>query len=227
MGQIVSYCRVSTARQGDSGLGLEAQRIAVEGYAASTGNVIIEAFTEVESGMKSDRPKLRKALELCELTGARLVIAKLDRLARNLNFISNLMESGVKFTAVDMPEANELTIHIMGAMAEHERKMISIRTREGLKAAKARGVQLGNPRIDEARSKRKSGNDMSMATRVRVESSINRAAKVVKYIELARESGSKTLQQIADYLNYETKIRTPKGFMWTRAAVRRVLCKEI
>jgi len=225
MGRIIAYYRVSTARQGRSGLGLDAQRASVEGYAASTGNEIINVFTEIESGNKNDRPQLKEALELCELIGARLVIAKLDRLARNLNFISNLMESGVKFTAVDMPEANELTIHIMGAMAEHERKMISQRTKEGLKAAKARGIQLGNPRLAEARAQRKAGNDMSMATAVRVEASNGRADKVIKFINMAREVGANTLQQIADHLNDETEIRTPMGAMWTRTAVSRVMVK--
>jgi len=225
MCQIIAYYRVSTARQGKSGLGLDAQKSAVESYAASVGNEIIKAFTEVESGKNNNRPKLKEALELCELTGARLVIAKLDRLARNLNFISNLMESGVKFTAVDMPEANELTIHIMGAMAEHERKMISQRTKEGLKISKARGVKLGNPRIAEARAQRKAGNDMSMATAVRMKASNERAVKVVRFIDMVKEAGAVTLQQVANYLNNNTEIRTPMGAMWTRAAISRVVMK--
>jgi DNA invertase Pin-like site-specific DNA recombinase len=106
---------------------------------------LIEFFTEIESGRKNDRPKLAAALDACRKHKATLVIAKLDRLARNVYFISGLMESGVEFVAVDMPEANRLTIHILAAVAEHEREMISQRTKVALKAAKARGIKLGSP----------------------------------------------------------------------------------
>src|SRR3954468_20176647 len=137
----VAYYRVSTDRQGQSGLGLEAQRSAVAGFVGT--RELITEFTEIESGKRNDRPQLAAALDLCRRQRAMLVIAKLDRLARNVALIANLMESGVEFTAVDMPYANKLTLHILAAVAEHEREMISARTRAALAAAKARGVRLG------------------------------------------------------------------------------------
>ncbi len=138
-----SYYRVSTERQGQSGLGLDAQRSAVAAYAV--GKELSGEFVEVESGRKDNRPHLSAALALCRRKRAVLVIAKLDRLARSVAFISNLMESGVEFVAVDMPQANRLTLHILAAVAEHEREMISQRTRAALSAAKMRGTRLGNP----------------------------------------------------------------------------------
>src|SRR3954454_708728 len=139
----VAYYRVSTDRQGQSGLGLDAQRAAVAGFVGT--RELIAEFTEVESGKRADRPQLAAALELCRRRRAMLVIVKLDRLARNVAFIANLMEAGVEFTAVDMPSANKLTLHILAAVAEHEREMISARTRAALAAARARGVRLGRP----------------------------------------------------------------------------------
>ena len=140
----IAYYRVSTDRQGQSGLGLDAQRAAVAGFVAGRGDLVAECV-EVESGRKSDRPELLRALDLCRQHRAVLVIAKLDRLARNVHFISGLMESGVEFRAVDMPDANRLTLHILAAVAEHEREMISARTTAALAAARARGVKLGSP----------------------------------------------------------------------------------
>jgi len=146
-GKYVSYVRVSTARQGASGLGLEAQQDAVARFLNGGAWELVAEFREVETGKGSDalakRPQLRAALEACRKLGATLVIAKLDRLARNVHFVSGLMESKVKFVACDIPDANELTIHMMAAFAEHEAKRISQRTKEALAVAKARGVQLG------------------------------------------------------------------------------------
>src|SRR4051812_33241968 len=139
----VAYYRVSTDRQGQSGLGLDAQRAAVAGFVGA--RKLIAEFTEVESGRRADRPQLTAALDLCRRQRAMLVIAKLDRLARNVAFIANLMESGVEFVAVDMPSANRLTLHILAAVAEHEREMISQRTRAALAQARKRGVKLGRP----------------------------------------------------------------------------------
>ena len=144
--QIVSYLRVSTAKQGLSGLGLEAQRAAVEHFTAAGGHTLVADFLEVESGSKADRPQLAAALTSCRLHRATLIIAKLDRLARNVAFIANLMDGGVEFVACDMPHANRLTLHLLAAIAEHEREMISQRTKGALQAAKARGVRLGNPK---------------------------------------------------------------------------------
>jgi DNA invertase Pin-like site-specific DNA recombinase len=145
----VAYLRVSTQRQGVSGLGLDAQRQAVCDYVAHTGGEIAAEFTEVESGASATRDELRKALERTKELEGTLLIAKLDRLSRNMAFIANLMESGVKMVCCDMPEANELTLHIIAAMAQYERRMISERTKVALEAAKRRGVKLGNPRLHE------------------------------------------------------------------------------
>src|SRR3954470_16957622 len=143
VGRFVAYYRVSTDRQGRSGLGLEAQREAVRCYLNGGNWVLADTVTEVESGKRNDRPELDRALGLCRLYGAPLVVAKLDRLARNVAFISKLMESGVEFVAADFPQANRLTIHILAAVAEHEAEMVSKRTKAALAAAKARGQRLG------------------------------------------------------------------------------------
>ena len=145
-GKFVSYLRVSTKRQGKSGLGLEAQRKAVSDFLNGGNWQLVEEQVEVESGKHDhNRPALRKGLEACKVYGATLVIAKLDRLSRNAHFLTGLHEAGVKFVATDMPEANEMVVTIMAAVAQAERRMISERTKAALQAAKARGVQLGNP----------------------------------------------------------------------------------
>jgi DNA invertase Pin-like site-specific DNA recombinase len=145
---IIAYYRVSTRKQGEFGLGLEGQVAAVEAYARAQGAAVLRSYREVESGKRSDRPELAKALAHARRSGARLVIAKLDRLARNVHFLSGLMESGVDFIACDSPHANRLTIHILAAVAEDEAKRISERTTSALAAYKARGGLLGarNPR---------------------------------------------------------------------------------
>jgi DNA invertase Pin-like site-specific DNA recombinase len=146
-GKFIAYYRVSTQKQGASGLGLEAQQIAVAAYLNGATWELVGEFQEVETGKGADalakRPQLRAALDACRKHGATLIIAKLDRLARNVHFISGLMVSKVRFVACDMPEANELTIHIMAAFAEHEAKRISQRTKDALAVAKSRGVVLG------------------------------------------------------------------------------------
>lgn len=146
-GKYVAYYRVSTQQQGRSGLGLEAQRKTVSAYLNDGRWDLLGEFTEVETAKGANtldkRPQLRAALELCKRQKATLLVAKLDRLARNVHFLSGLMESGVKFIAVDMPDVNRLTVHVLAAVAEHEREMISMRTRDALAAAKARGVKLG------------------------------------------------------------------------------------
>src|SRR5271167_1299606 len=139
----VAYYRVSTDRQGRSGLGLDAQREAVACYVGSVTGTVLEEFTEVETGKRNDRAELQKALGACRRQKARLVIAKLDRLSRNVAFIAAMMDSGVEFVACDNPHATRLTLHILAAVAEHEREMIAARTKAALQAAKARGVRLG------------------------------------------------------------------------------------
>jgi DNA invertase Pin-like site-specific DNA recombinase len=139
----IAYYRVSTQRQGASGLGLEGQQAAVEQFVREQACELLDQFTEVESGRKSDRPVLRKALARAKATRSVLVIGKLDRLARNVHFISGLMEAGVEFRACDMPSANRLTVHILAAVAEDEARRISDRTKAALAAYRARGGRLG------------------------------------------------------------------------------------
>jgi DNA invertase Pin-like site-specific DNA recombinase len=138
-GKFVSHLRVSTARQGHSGLGLEAQRKAVEDFLNGGNRQLVKEFVEVESGKRADRPPLEKGFPALPAHGAKLVIAKLDRLSRDAHFLLGLEKAGVEFVAADMPQANRLTIGIMAAMAQHEREMISTRTKAALQAAKRRG----------------------------------------------------------------------------------------
>lgn len=144
-GKFVSYLRVSTARQGRSGLGLEAQRTAVTAYLNGGQWTLLREFVEVESGKRDDRPELAKALHLCKVSGAALVIAKLDRLSRNASFLLALRDAGVRFVAADMPEANSTVIGIMAVLAQDERERISARIKAALAEARKRGVKLGNP----------------------------------------------------------------------------------
>ena len=205
---LVAYYRVSTERQGQSGLGLDAQRSAVAAYAAC--RELLGEFVEVESGRKNDRPQLADALALCRQKRAVLVIAKLDRLARSVAFISNLMESGVEFVAVDMPQANRLTLHILAAVAEHEREMISQRTKVALAAAKARGTRLGNPRPDLAKA-----GAAASATAARFR------ASVLPTIRALRAEG-RSLRAVAAELN-SRGIVAAQGGAWYAASVRVVL----
>lgn len=146
MKKLIAYFRVSTQKQGKSGLGLEGQQAAVEAFAKQTGASVLHTYTEIESGKRKDRPELAKALAHAKRSKATLVVAKLDRLARNVAFLSALMESGVEFVACDNPHANRLTIHILAAVAEDEARRISERTKAALAAAKARGTKLGSAR---------------------------------------------------------------------------------
>jgi DNA invertase Pin-like site-specific DNA recombinase len=141
--RFIAYYRVSTARQGRSGLGLEAQQEAVRCHLASVGGTLVQAFIEVESGKRNARPELMKALAACKRHKCKLVIAKLDRLSRNVAFIAKLMDGKIEFVACDNPVATRLTLHILAAVAEHEREAISQRTMAALQAAKARGKVLG------------------------------------------------------------------------------------
>lgn len=211
MTDYVAYYRVSTDKQGKSGLGLDAQRQAVADFVAGRGEIVRE-FTEVESGRKNDRPQLAAALAVCKQRRARLIIAKLDRLARNVHFISGLMESGVDFVAVDMPEANRLTIHILAAVAEHEREMISKRTRDALAAKKARGERLGNPNPGPAASKGLAAFKAKIA---------EYHATVTPLIrELHRQGMS--LHAIARELN-RRRVATAQGRLWYATTVKNLL----
>ena len=152
-GKFIAYYRVSTDRQGKSGLGLDAQRKAVDDYLNGGRWTLVDHFTEVESGKRNDRPELEKALAACKKHKAKLVIAKLDRLSRNLAFIATLTDSGVEFVAVDNPHANKLTIHILAAVYQHEREMISERTKAALAPPRSAGSAWAirtSPRLPNA-----------------------------------------------------------------------------
>ena len=216
-GRFVAYYRVSTARQGRSGLGLEAQRVAVQEHLG--GGRLLEDFTEIESGKRNDRPQLAKALAACRLHRATLVIAKLDRLARNVAFISNLMEAGVDFIAADMPQASRLTVHVMAAMAEHEAAAISARTKAALARAKARGTQLGGDRGNLPRVA-KAGARASVVARQATAAA--RARDLADKIGELQRGGKATLREIAEGLNAR-EITAPRGGEWQAGQVARVL----
>jgi DNA invertase Pin-like site-specific DNA recombinase len=213
-GKFVAYYRVSTDQQGASGLGLAAQRAAVETYLDGGPWRLVAEHTEVESGKRADRPELAKALAACRKHKAKLIIAKLDRLSRNLAFIATLMDSGVEFVAVDNPHANKLTIHILAAVAQHEREAISERTKAALAAAKARGKKLGGPRLAKARKR-------SLAVRRAAADAF--AANVRPIIEQIQASGVSSLRGVAKALTARG-VRTARGGSeWTAVQVSNVL----
>lgn len=216
--RFVAYFRVSTDKQGASGLGLAAQREAVGRYVAGAGGIVVAELTEVETGTnKRKRPEMAAALAACRIRRATLIIAKLDRLARNVHFISGLMESGVDFVACDNPHATPVLIHILAAFAEYEAKAISARTREALKAAKARGVRLGNPNLSPG-----CRGAAVHAARVRRDLADRHAEDVMPYIERARKAGCSSYRQLADALN-AIGIRTALGGTdWRAEQVRRI-----
>lgn len=216
----VTYYRVSTAKQGQSGLGLEAQQTACAMLCKGRGWDIIAELTEIESGKVDDRPQLRAALHRAKVTGATLVVAKLDRLSRNIAFLTTLMESKVKFIAADMPEANELTIHIMAAVAQAERKAISQRTKDALAAKKAQGAKLGNPNGAAALRRANKGNTAAIE-RVR-EMTRSYAHDVAPIIADVMNSGRRTLREIAEELNAR-HIQTRRGGRWHPASVSNLL----
>ncbi|WP_340647021.1 recombinase family protein [Phenylobacterium sp.] len=209
--RFIAYYRVSTDRQGRSGLGLEAQREAVRSYVAQRSGDVLEEFTEVETGKRSDRPKLAAALAACRQQKAMLVIAKLDRLARNMAFVANLMEGRADFVAVDMPNADKFTIHIFAALAEEEGRRISQRTKAALAAAKARGVVLGRAGAILAQRNR----DAAQA----------RADSLAGTISAIRSEGARTYRDIAQELNARG-VSTPMGRQWHAGSAQR-LCNRL
>jgi DNA invertase Pin-like site-specific DNA recombinase len=215
--KFVAYYRVSTARQGRSGLGLDAQRSQVEAHIRSIGGHLVAEFIEIESGKLADRAELRKALTACRLRRATLIIAKLDRLARNVAFVSALMDAGTEFVAVDNPHANKFTVHVLSALAEHERELISSRTRAALTAAKARGVVLGRP---QNLSNRRLGARRSADARAARAKAA--ASEIRPVIDDIRRNGAASLRAIAAALN-EFGYRTSCGSEWTHIQVRSVL----
>ena len=221
-GKFISYLRVSTARQGASGLGLEAQREAVSRYLNGGNWALVQEIVEVESGKRNDRPQIAEALRLCRLHKATLVIAKLDRLARNVHFISSLMESGVDFVACDFPEANRLTVHILAAVAEHEAAMISARTKAALGAAKARGVALGGQRGAVQRMTSMAAKGTRHSAIVRQGAAGKRRSDLLPVIEQLKMGGATSLRELASELNH-AGITTARGGRWSATQVNRVL----
>jgi DNA invertase Pin-like site-specific DNA recombinase len=202
----VAYSRVSTVKQGESGLGLEAQRFAVQDFMVRNGGEMVREFVEIESGRKANRPELVLALDYCRKHRATLLIAKLDRLARNVHFISGLMEAGVNFTALDMPQADRFMLHVYAAMAEEEARRISQRTKGALQAAKARGVTLG------ANAKR-----LSKERRAAADKFAQRIGPRLLELKCAGQS----VRSIAGILNQE-KVPAFAGGRWHPTAVARV-----
>jgi DNA invertase Pin-like site-specific DNA recombinase len=219
-GKFIAYYRVSTGKQAASGLGLEAQKDAVADYLNGGRWTLLDEFVEVESGKNSARPQLERALALCRLHKATLVVAKLDRLARNLHFLSGLMESGVEFVACDLPSANRLTVHVLAAVAEAEALAISQRTKAALAAAKRRGVVLGGDRGSLTEKVRAKGR--AIGIEVRRQRAAKRAADLLPIIEAIREEGATSLQDIANGLN-QRGIPTAQGGAWQPTQVMRVL----
>ncbi len=223
---IIPYYRVSTKHQEESGLGLKAQRAEVAAFARANHANVLREFEEVETGKSKDRPKLREAINHARLTGAILVVAKLDRLARNVAFTSALMESGVDFVCCDCPAATPLTIHILAAVAEDEAKRISQRTKAALAQAKANGVKLGmhNPVIREktrGRTGWKKGTER--ARELRAERVNELYGAILPIIRMLRERAA-SFQEIADALNKEG-YKTTRGKPWSRAVVFQVFSK--
>jgi DNA invertase Pin-like site-specific DNA recombinase len=210
----VAYYRVSTQKQGDSGLGLEAQQAAVLRFVRDPALLLAE-FTEIESGKRhTNRPELAAAIRAAKRLDATLTIAKLDRLARNVHFISGLMESEMDFVACDMPEANRLTLHVMAAFAEHEARAISQRTKAALEAAKARGTKLGNPRWKDALQKAEAAKRMKA-----------RPLQVITEMLAAHRASGRSFRQVADAMN-QLGIKTLSGARWHPSSVRAALLAD-
>jgi DNA invertase Pin-like site-specific DNA recombinase len=195
-------------------LGLSAQRKAVLDYLNGGHWTMVSEFTEIESGKRADRPKLAEAMRAAKRHKATLVIAKLDRLARSVAFISEIMESGVEFVAADMPMANRLTVHILAAVAEHEREMISQRTKSALAAAKARGTRLGNRTNIEIAQKN--------SRAVRSKASAQFVLNSIPIIKQIQATGLNSLRDVATALNARG-IRSARGGEWHPTQVKRVL----
>lgn len=208
MTNYITYCRVSTGRQQQSGLGIEAQQEAVHRYAIQTDSLIIAEYVETESGAKSDRPQLAKALAHCRRAKATLLIARLDRLSRSLSFVAQLLDANVEIRCADMPEANRLLLQMLAVFGEHERQMIRERTRAALAAAKARGTVLG-------------ANGKVLAAKHQAEAKAY-AEGLRPAIEQARMAGCLSLPEIADFLTAQGH-QTAWGGRWHPMTVRRVL----
>lgn len=212
----VAYYRVSRKTQAASGLGLEAQQEAVRRFLRD-GDTVVAAYTEVESGRNCERPELASAMAMCRMVGARLLIAKLDRLARDVAFVATLMKSDVKFIAADMPDADPFRLHIEAAVAEEEARKISERTKAALAAAKARGVVLGG-----FRGRALTDAERAAGMAVRQNAARARATSLSVVLGEIKASGAATLASVADALNARS-IPAPRGGAWGPAQVRRLM----
>ncbi len=210
--RFVAYYRVSTDRQGRSGLGLEAQRDAVERHVAGHHGELIADFCEIESGKRSGRPQLAAAIAAAKKAKATLIIAKLDRLARNVHFISGLMESSVDFVAADNPQANKLMVHMLAAFAEHEREQISQRTKDALAAAKTRGIRLGRNGADR------------LAPAYRAEA-LERARQLAPVLAELKDAGMSARRIAAEVT--ARWIATPSGGRWHAQTVLRMIHRSL
>ncbi|BBA68606.1 recombinase family protein [Geobacter sulfurreducens] len=213
----IAYYRVSTQKQGKSGLGLEAQRKMVADFLATNGGELAAEFTEIESGKRDDRPELMAAIRHAGLVGGRLLVGKLDRLSRDLHFILSLQKSRVDFVVCDLPGCDSFTINIYGALAQRERELIAARTRAGLAEAKKRGVKLGTNNlrpelVQEASAK---------GVQVIKQNAADFAAKVRPVIEYMRAQG-KSLRHIAAELE-SLGVKTARGGAWTATTVKNVI----
>jgi DNA invertase Pin-like site-specific DNA recombinase len=220
MPSYIAYLRVSTSKQGQSGLGLDAQEAAVVHFLRH-GDVLLKTFVEVESGKGNARPQLSAALAECRHSSATLLVAKLDRLSRNLHFISGLMEAGVSFVACDMPNAREFELHIHAALAQHERRLISDRTRAALEAARARGIKLGGFRGRHLTDAERTAG-RAKAAMVRRAIVQGRRDSLLPMIATIRRAGAETLRDIADALN-ERGIMAPRGGRWHPTQINRIM----
>jgi DNA invertase Pin-like site-specific DNA recombinase len=216
-GRFISYLRVSTSRQGKSGLGIDAQRKAVADFLDGGDWDIVQEFVEVESGKSPDRPQLARAFQACRVFGAKLVIAKLDRLSRDAHFLLGLEKAGVEFVCADMPSANRLTVGIMAVVAEEERRMISARTKAALAAAKRRGVKLGGDRGARITAKARAKGRAAQQERAR-----SRAADLAETIRELQAAGATSLQGIAEGLDARG-IPAARGGAWSPTQVMRLL----
>jgi DNA invertase Pin-like site-specific DNA recombinase len=217
---IITYVRVSTSGQGRSGLGIEAQRRALAQFANAEGFNVVQEFVEVETGKGADaldrRPQLKAALAAARKLKCHVAVAKLDRLSRDVHFISGLMAHKVPFLVAELgPDVDPFVLHLFAALAEKERALISTRTRQALSAAKARGVTLGNPRLQVARK--------SAVEAVKSEAD-RYAANVLPIIREAQKAGARTLRQIAEALNARG-IATARGGQWYAQSVANILAR--
>ena len=213
----VSYLRVSTQKQGYSGLGLEAQREIIQNHLYET--TPITDFIEVESGRKKDRPKLKEALDLCRKTGSTLIVAKLDRLARNVYFLSSLLESDVEIVFCDFTQANKMVLHILSAISQYEAELTASRTKSALQAKKARGCKLGNPEHLLGKHDQAIQNSI-MTCKTKADNNPNNKRAVAMLRTLVKEEH--TLKEMADILNREGFV-TSKGACFSKATVYKLI----